>query len=55
METSVDRVQPEGAPDLGRLLERLKEIQKDLGRLGISRESEELFSQLLDSLEAEKT
>ena len=55
MEPSVDRVQPEGAPDLGRLLERLKEIQKDLGRLGISRESEELFSQLLDSLEAEKT
>ena len=55
METAVDRGQPEGAPDLGRLLERLKEIQKDLGRLGISRESEELFSQLLDSLEAEKT
>ena len=54
METQVDRVQPEGTPELGRLIERLKDIQKDLGRLGVSRESGELFSQLLDSLEAEK-
>ncbi len=54
METSVDRIQPEGTPDLGRLIERLKDIQQDLGRLGVSSESSELFSRLLDSLEVEK-
>ena len=54
METSVDRVQPEGTPDLDRLMGRLRGIQQDLGRLGVSSESSELFSRLLDSLEAEK-
>jgi len=54
METPVDRVQPEGAPDLDRLIERLKDIQQDLGRLGVSSESSALLSRLLDSLEAEK-
>ena len=54
METSVDRVQPEGTPDLDRLMGRLRDIQQDLGRLGVSSESSELFSRLLDSLEAEK-
>ena len=54
METPVDRVQPEGTPDLDRLMGRLRDIQQDLGRLGVSSESSELFSRLLDSLEAEK-
>ena len=54
METPVDRVQSEGAPDLDRLIERLKNIQQDLGRLGVSSESSALLSRLLDSLEAEK-
>ena len=54
METSVDRVQPEGTPDLDRLMGRLRDIRQDLGRLGVSSESSELFSRLLDSLEAEK-
>lgn len=54
METPVDRIQPEGPPDLDRLIERLRNIQEDLGRLGVSSESAELLSRLLDSLEAEK-
>ena len=54
METSVDRVQPEGTPDLDRLIGRLRDIQQELRRLSVSPESSELFSQLLDSLEAEK-
>ena len=54
METSVDRVQPEGTPDLDRLIGRLRDIQQELRRLSVSPESSELFSRLLDSLEAEK-
>ena len=54
MEAPVDRIQPEGPPALDRLIERLKDIQEDLGRLGVSSESAQLLSRLLDSLEAEK-
>lgn len=54
MEAPVDRIQPEGPPDLDRLIERLKDIQEDLGRLGVSSESAQLLSRLLDSLDAEK-
>ena len=55
MELPVDRLQPEGPPDLGRLIERLKDIQEELSRLGVSSESGELFSRLLESLEAQKS
>ena len=55
MEIPVDRIQPEGPPDLDRLIDRLKDIQKDLARLGVSSESGELLSRLLESLEAEKS
>ena len=55
MELPVDRLQPEGPPDLGRLIERLKDIQEELSRLGVSSESGELFSRLLESLEVQKS
>jgi len=54
MELPVDRVQPESRPELGNLIERLKVIQRELGRLALSGESEGLLARLLESLEAEK-
>ncbi|MEE3230861.1 MAG: hypothetical protein VX272_07460, partial [Planctomycetota bacterium] len=54
MELPVDRVQPESRPELGNLIERLKVIQRELGRLALSGESEGLLARLLESLEAEQ-
>ena len=54
MELPVDRVQSEQLPDLGGLIERLKGIQRELGRLSLEGDSETLLLQLIESLEAEK-
>jgi hypothetical protein len=54
MELPVDRVQPEQLPDLGGLIERLKGIQRELGRLSLEGAAETLLAQLIESLEAEK-
>lgn len=54
MEVPADRVQPENHPDLDQLIDRLKVIQRDLGRLATGGDAEDLLVRLIDSLEAER-